>query len=171
MRSRQVPSAASTRELLNACRKSTAKPEQRPNYGKYWMYHVRRMLQANHGCCETAAKHCLSPSYGPVHQWQRQIEVALCSCRPGSTGGVSSSPGASGPLTRRNTPAPHPLLVRPSQCASCHLPFRAAPARDHRNPPLALVGPHLLPDSRSRGGRKRRGAASPQPAGPSPARQ
>ena len=35
--------------------RSTAKPdkpessEQRPNYGKYWMYHVRRMLQANHG--------------------------------------------------------------------------------------------------------------------------
>ena len=59
--------------------------------------------------------------------------------------GVSSSPGASGPLTRRNTPAPHPLLVRPSQCASCHLPFRAAPARDHRTPPLGPGRPASAP--------------------------
>ncbi len=70
MRPRQQP-GASTRELLKhglSCRRSTAKPEQRPKYGKYWMYHVRRMLQANHGRCETAAKHCLSPSYCPARQ-------------------------------------------------------------------------------------------------------
>lgn len=44
-----APSATAS-EMLNRCSQGQ-RPNQRgrPNYGKYWMSHVRRMLQANHG--------------------------------------------------------------------------------------------------------------------------
>jgi hypothetical protein len=87
-------------------------------------------------------------SYRASHQWQGQIEVTLCSCRPGSTR-VLPSPGASCIPTRQRPQLAARELVppsAPSQCASCHrhgLPylFLSVHQRPLEHTPPSLLGP------------------------------
>lgn len=133
-----APSAAA-REMLNRCSQGQ-RPNQhrRPNYGKYWMYHVRRMLQANHSRC------------GPLQSTARVHATALPTSDRARSKSLSAPAdrGLVQPRRKRHSystehpgssPAASPALVN-AHLAIC---LSVQPPRDHRTPLLALVGPHL----------------------------
>jgi hypothetical protein len=119
------------------------------------------LIMANIGC--TMYGGCCKPTTVDADRCKALLESCLL-VLPTSDGDRSkslSAPADQGLVQPRrkphfysqDTPAASPALVN-AHLAIC---LSLQPPRNHRTPPLALAGPHLLPDSRN--GCKRRGGS------------